>query len=317
MAVAGHSPAAPAGEPDQRPAASIDEWLAWLHREAEVRLAQCRDDEDHLDHLWQEILQHADQARPDELRRIVDERVRAASRTAAAATAVEVASEAARQVSGGERSTVLDARSVVDAQVLRRLLGGIASDRATTALAVGRDVLEMLCSITLELEVAERRVGKEFGTGAHALGDLRGHISDAATRLRALPSPSALRPDAGEQLAVVVRRTLATYGGSLEIGLEWAGGEPRRGESAVATVWVLQELVHELHGSFAGRCDISVRIDASGAVILRVSSPSRALRAGDDEPDWLLRTRLRVQLAGGSVETTDDASSSAVVVRLP
>ena len=275
----------------------------WLG-EAELRLAECRAQEQQLDVLWQNLLSGVSQLRPDELEFVVAERVRAAARTAAAAAEVELAT------AGGAMPLPATAGSGIDDDVLRRLLDGISADRSASARSLVRDVLEMLCSMTLDLEVTERSVGSNFNGAGRALADLRGHIVEAAARLRAMPQPVMPRYATGDQLAIVVRRGLNAYASSLDIALEWHGGEPQRDESAAALLWVLHELVHHLHTVVAGRCSVDVRVERTGTTVT-VRTPGAAFASGDVEPDWLLRSRLRLQLAGGAIQafTAGDAPS--------
>lgn len=315
MAVAGQlradSPSAWSGDGETT---SVAAWLGWLRREAEARLAECRQEEQQLEQLWQHIVSHSDQLRPHELQRLVEELIHAASRTTAATTAAEVAAAAAVH----DQHPAARPTPLIDEDVLRRLLDGIAADRSATAVSLVRDVLELLCSMTLDLELTERRVGTAAGDAGHALSDLRSHVTAAASRLRALPTPATPLLSSGEQLAVVVRRVLGAYAGSLEIGLEWYGGDPQRVETSAAMLWVMQELVHHLHSTLAGRCDVMVRVEES-VTQLTVSTPSAAFDPTGD-PEWLLRTQLRVELAGGGrddIELGAEAwGGSSVTVRL-
>ena len=284
----------------------VGEPPAWLG-EAEFRLSECHQQEQRLDALWRQLLDGAQQLRPNELERIVDERVRAAARTAAAAAAVELATAT---------SPPATAPAGIDDAVLRQLLDGIAADRSASARSLVRDVLEMLCSMTLDLEVTERLIGNSFNGTGRALADLRGHIVQAATRLRAMPQPVTPQHTTGEQLAIIVRRSLNAYGGSLDIALEWHGGEPERDESAAALLWVLQEVVHHLHGVVAGRCSVDVRVEATGTTVT-VRTPAAALASGAVEPDWLLRSRLRLQLAGGAIQALSAGGGTSVSFCVP
>ena len=58
-----------------------------------------------------------------------------------------------------------DSEAAVDSHTLRRLLDGIAVDRASTGRAAISEALETLCSIALELELTERRIGSGSAPG--------------------------------------------------------------------------------------------------------------------------------------------------------
>lgn len=278
--------------------------------EAELRLSECLEQEQRLDDLWQRLLAGVHQLRPDELERVVDERVRAAARTAAAAAELELAS------AGAAAPRRAGSAAALDQEMLRRLLDGLALDRSTIARSLVRDVLEMLCSIALDLEVTERLMGNSFNGAGRALADLRGHIVDAAARLRAMPQPAAPLHATGEQLAIVVRRSLNAYAGSLDVTLEWHGGEPERAESTAALLWVLQELVHHLHSVVAGRCSVDVHVEPAETTVT-VRTPVPAFATGDVDPDWLLRSRLRLQLAGGAVQALNSGGGTSVAFSVP
>jgi hypothetical protein len=119
-----------------------------------------------------------------------------------------------------------------------------------------------------------------------------------------------------EQLAVAVSRCVGRYAGSMDAHLEWFGGDPQRADTAGALVWVLEDLLHHLYQSVAGSASVTVTVDAARTT-LTVRTPANAFAAGDTDPDWLLRSRLRVQLAGGEIRAGESAPGSTVEVWLP
>jgi len=288
------------------------EWLDLLEADLADEVRTSRADDARATALWQHIAPRLEHLRPEEVSTAVAEHIAAAARCRAAEAQLELVRAQRERLA----TTPAPPQLEVDAGTLRQLLDSLITDRSKTGASYAADVLETLCSLTLDLEVTERLVHQDPTSVPKALADLRNHISAAATMLRALPSQVDVYPEETEHLASAVNRCLFRYAGSLQAELSWAGGEPSSDEAASALVWVLQELLHHLHGVTAGWAAVSVSVDAGG-VTMRVSTPSGALAPAAAEPDWWLRSRLRLALAGGTIRCGGSAESSWAEAMLP
>jgi hypothetical protein len=288
-------------------------WLEHLDQSLPQRAAECREDEQRLATLWQHMVPKLGQFLPDEVTHVVASQLEASARRGAAEALIDMVQLERQRL--GDRVAMHREDGPLDESTLRRLLDGIASDRATTGRALTAEVLETLCSITLDLEVTERRVGDSGNQLTETLADLRAHVIEAADGLRALPVNVAVRTQANEQIMLAVNRCLERFAGTLETSLDWRGPEPSNAESASAAVWVLQELLHHLHSCTAGFASFTVEVGTRMQVL--VVTPSNAFSVTDGEPDWLLRSRLRLQLAGGTISRVHVADGTAVEIDLP
>ena len=308
------SASAPWSEWLDRPNGSLGAWLDQLDTQLAARAATLADDEAQAKALWCHMAKGLHRFRPEEIEDVMTAQLDAArSSSALAALRSLVEIERAHLEEAGDAVTP---STVADAAMMRRLLESLAYDRTITGRALTGEVLETLCSIALDLELTERRVGHDPASIAQALADLRSHITTAAHMVRALPDNVQVRAEAGEELTFAVRRCLVRYSGSLEVELTWSGGEAASSESAAALLWVLQEILHHLHHAVAGWAKVTVRVDAEG-IAMRAETPSMALAVSSTEPDWLLRSKLRLELAGGAIFTAASGASSYVDVRLP
>jgi hypothetical protein len=294
---------------------TVQEWLQRLEEQLAAHAAASHDDEARLAGLWSHMVPKLSHFLPDEITHVVTAQLNAAARRGAADALAELVSAERRRLGDialAPASTPAD--DGVDAATLRGLLEGIATDRATTGRLVIAEALETLCSIALDLELTERRLSTGAAKVGETLADLRDHITTAAATLRALPDNVTVRSVAGEQLAGAVRRCLDRYSGTIRAELSWSGAGRENPESSGALLWVLQELLHHLHGTLAGYVEVSVHVDSN--VTMRVFTPSSALVQGG-EPDWLLRCHLRLKLAGGSIHEVAADGGSCLEVWLP
>jgi len=287
-------------------------WLEHLEAALPAHVEHCREEERRLGALWQHMVPKLAQFLPDEITHVVSAQLDASARRGAA--------EALCDLVQLERVRIAALQSpppahTVDELTLRRLLDGITADRATIGRALTAEVLETLCSIALDLEVTERRVGDAGGPITETLADLREHVISAATMLRALPGQLRSQPTPHEPASAAVSRCLARYGATLETSLEWQGDDPRDAESASALHWVVEEMLHHLHSCTAGA--LTLNVDTRSGVHAVLWTPAPALAMADGEPDWLLRSRLRLQLAGGSLALVPVAEGSCAEIHLP
>jgi len=295
-------------------AQNVLEWLERLEAELPEHAAACQDDELRLAALWQHMVPKLTDFLPEEVGHVVSAQLEAAARRGAADALVNMVRAERNRLTNSEPANA-DSEAAVDSHTLRRLLDGIAVDRASTGRAAISEALETLCSIALELELTERRIGSGSAPG-ELLGDLRDHVTAAAATLRGLPNNVQVRTQADEPLSVAVGRCLNRYSGTLDAGLDWDDRDADvSSESSAALVWVLQELLHHLHGTMAGW--VQVNVTTTSGVSMTVATQSRALSSATHEPDWMLRCRLRLQLAGGTIEEVPDEEGSAVEVTLP
>jgi hypothetical protein len=296
------------------------QWLAELEKTLAAHVADSHYEETRLSALWEHMKPKLAEFLPQEVAHVIDEQRAAAARRGAAEALLLLVRLDRHQAGGEALPAVVPAHALedggVDSVTLSRLLDSFTADRAATGRSVVAQVLETLCSITLDLEVSERRMGGNGGRMHDTLSDLRNHVSEAAIMLRALPNSMKVHTETGEQLAVAVSRCVGRYAGSMDAHLEWFGGDPLRADTAGALVWLLEDLLHHLYQSVAGSASITVTVD-NAQTTLTVRTPSNAFAAGDAEPDWLLRSRLRAQLAGGEIRAGDSAPGSAVEVWLP
>ncbi|MBV8300809.1 MAG: hypothetical protein JOY68_02680 [Candidatus Dormibacteraeota bacterium] len=218
---------------------------------------------------------------------------------------------------GGDFHALWDhlAPRVIDERTLRRLLDGYPEERSATGRAFCGDVLETLCAIVLELEVTERGVGAKSVKISRALAELRAHVCSAAETLRMLSETDTLAAENRESIRAFVTRVVARHGAAFDTHLAWIGGDPERTESGRALVWVVDELLHHLRSRLAGSASLDV--DTSDGVEARLSTPSGALAVHSGEPEWLLRCRLRLALAAGSIQVQQLAEGTCVEILLP
>jgi hypothetical protein len=290
----------------------LGSWLEHLEAELPAHVEHCREEERRLATLWQHMVPKLDQFLPDEIAHVVSAQLDASARRGAAEALCDMVQLERARLDGLQPATQGHA---VDEPTLRRLLDGITADRATIGRALTGEVLETLCSIALDLEVTERRLGDAGGSITETLADLREHVIAAANMLRALPGQGSTQPRAHEPASAAVARCLARYNATLETGVDWQGDDPEQAESTAALLWVVEEVMHHLHGCTAGR--MALRVDARHGVRATLWTPSPALSMTDTEPDWMLRSRLRLQLAEGSIGAVRVASGSCVEVLLP
>ena len=290
--------------------------LAWLDR-LEIELprhaAACRDDETRLAAQWQHMLPTLDEFFPREIERVVASLLAASARRGAADALVDmVRAERLRLTAQHE---AMPSPMLAEDAALRRLLDGVHEDRVATSRSVTGDMLEALCSIALDLEVTEKRAGRDDEDVRHSLEDLHAHVTHAAEALRSLPTNVEVRVAADDDYPTLASRCTARYARRLDVQLQWGGGEPLTSESGETLLFVLEEALSHLRNTTAGEALIDVSVDAD--ITLRISTPSPAFETFDDEPLWLLRSRLRVQLAGGEIEPMAGADGSTLVVQLP
>lgn len=296
----------------QPPQGDIRPWLDQLDAQLAQQAAAFGDEEAQAHAVWCHMSNALHRFRPEEIDDIVNAKLEAARKRGgveALQAIVRVEREYLAQQPPASNGAGADTNTV------RRLLDSLSTDRVLTGRALTGEVLETLCSIALDLELTERRVGHDPATIAQALTDLRGHITTAAHTVRALPDHVQVRSEAGEALAFAVRRCLMRYAGTLEAELTWSGGEAGSAESASALLWVLQEILHHLHQTVAGWAKVSVRVDEHG-IAMRVETPSPALAVSGAEPDWLLRSKLRLELVGGHITSAAAGNSSYADVDL-
>jgi hypothetical protein len=218
---------------------------------------------------------------------------------------------------GGDFHALWDhlAPRLIDERTLRRLLDGYPEERAATGRAFCGDVLETLCAIVLDLEVTERGVGAKNVKISKALAELRAHVCGAAETLRKLSQADTLAVEKRKSTRAFVTRLVTQHGAAFDTHLAWNGGDPERTESGRALVWVVDELLHYLRSRLAGSASLDV--DTSDGVEARLSTPSGALAVADGEPEWLLRCRLRLALAAGSIQLQQLAEGTCVEILLP
>ena len=295
-------------------AQNVLEWLERLEAELPQHAAACQEDELRLAALWQHMVPKLTDFLPEEVGHVVSAQLEAAARRGAADALVNMVRVERNRLTNSEQLSS-DSDGGVDSHTLRRLLDGIAVDRASTGRAATSEALETLCSIALELELTERRLGSGSAP-SETLADLRDHVTAAAKTLRSLPNNVQVRAQADEPLSVAVGRCISRYAGTLDAGLEWDDPDAEVSpESAAALVWVLQELLHHLHGTTSGWAQVTVSTGAE--VTMHLATQSRSLATDGHEPDWLLRCRLRLQLANGTIREVPDDEGSAVEVTLP
>jgi len=290
--------------------------VAWLDR-LEVELprhaAACHDDENRLIAQWQHMLPILTEFFPREIERVVASLLAAAARRGAADALVDMVR--AERLRLTAQHADLPAPLPAEDAALRRLLHGVHDDRVATSRSVTGDMLEALCSIALDLEVTEKRAGSHDDDVRHSLEDLHAHVTQAAESLRLLPNNVEVRVAADDDVPTLASRCTARYANRLDVQLQWSGGEPFTTESAEALLFVLEEALSHLRNATAGSASVDVSVGPD--MILTIWTPSPAFETSDDEPLWLLRSRMRVQLAGGWVEPTTGADGSSLVVRLP
>lgn len=283
-------------------------WLDRLDAELPRLIVACREDQVRLDSQWQLMLPKLAGLMPQDVDGVVTARIGVAERRGAADALVRMVRAERCRLRGQQRHPS-------DESALRSLLDGIAGERFAISRAVSGEMLEMLCSVALDLEITERHMETDVNAAGRSLTELREHVIGAAGLLRSLPYNAVLEPDRGETVAEVVSRYVRSYATLLDTRLVWRGGEPDSSESAAALLWVLQELLCHLQRCTAGNAAVEVAV--AHGITLTVSTRSASFERGDADPDWLTRCRLRLQLAGGEIRVTAWPSGSAATVLLP
>lgn len=292
---------------------SGDGWLDRLLTQLPVHAIACRDEEAHLAVVWQHMLPALSAFRPAEVDDVISARIAAAARRGAAEALLDMArTERARLQAETEVELETEFSG---ARALRRLLEGVAAERAEMSRIASAKLLEVLCDVALDLEITERSA-RDAGPEVHqALTEMRTHIIEAANTLRSLPESYEVAADTDESVVSVLTACIARYADTLDAELRWDGAEPVSAETAMALIWVVEELLHHLHTVRAGAALFEVAVDSE--VHLVVTTPSAAFDLDDVEPQWLLRCQLRLQLADGDITVLTGGDGTGIEASLP
>lgn len=318
------------GDPAGADVSPWDEWLAessasavadpssqtWLDRlaaELPVHAIACRDDEAQLAAVFQNMLPALSAFRPSEVDDVVAQRIAAAARRGAAEALLELVRVERARVNAEQEAELETEFS--GARALRRLLDGIHLERGALTRKASAELLEMLCALALDLEITEHRAAEAAPEAHTALVEMRRHITETAESIRSLPSNVDVPDETDGTLPGAVNQSLARYRRSLDVALTWRGEDIMSLESANALLWVVDELLNQLRHAKAVSAEFDVTVDHT--VTLLVTTPSQAFSVDDIEPQWLLRTQLRLQLAGGDLSVRTDGEGTGVEAVLP
>jgi len=292
---------------------SSQSWLDRLAAELPVHAIACRDDEANLAAVWQHMLPALSAFRPTEVDDVVTQRIAAAARRGAAEALLDLVRVERARVSAEDEADLETEFS--GARALRRLLDGIQLERGTLTRRASAQLLEMLCALALDLEITERSAAEAAPQVHQALVDMRRHITDAAERIRTLPANVDVPDETDGTLPGAVNQILARYRRTLDVSLNWRGDDLMSLESANALLWVVDELLNQLRHAHAPSAEVDVNVDH--LVSLLVTTPSQAFSVDDIEPQWLLRSQLRLQLAGGDLRVLGHDEGTSVEAELP
>lgn len=210
--------------------------------------------------------------------------------------------------------TATGAEQLVDAATLRSLLEGMSHDRTAIGEGLTRDVLETLCGIALDLELTERIIAANPDQASGALESLRLHITDAAKKLRALPGSLQFEADPGGVATMQVHRCLGRYADTMPVELRWQAPDRLSERGLTALLWLVQELLFQLHTSTAGSAQLSVVAEAGR---LRGEMQCNAAVLGDGRSAWAQRCTVRLALDGGSMQQGRNDDGSWLRFELP
>ena len=122
-------------------AQNVLEWLERLEAELPQHAAACQEDELRLAALWQHMVPKLTDFLPEEVGHVVSAQLEAAARRGAADALVNMVRVERNRLTNSEPLTA-ESEAAVDSLTLRRLLDGIAVDRASTGRAAISEALE-------------------------------------------------------------------------------------------------------------------------------------------------------------------------------
>ena len=292
---------------------SSETWLDRLAAELPVHAITCRDDESQLASAWEHMLPALSAFKPSEVDDLMSQRIAAAARRGAAEALLELVRVERARVSAEQEVELETEFSGVRA--LRRLLDGIQLERVALTRKATGELLEMLCALALDLETTER-TASDGAPGVHdALTEMRAHIVNSAAALRTLPANIDPPDNVDGSLTGALHQVVARYSGRIDVDVTWNGDDIMSVESATAFLWVVEELLNQARHAQTAQVFLEVSVDH--AVTFTVTTPSQAYALDDIEPQWLLRSQLRLQLAGGDLSVLTGDAGTGVEAALP
>jgi hypothetical protein len=283
--------------------APVLQWLEIARSVLSARASRNRDELQRLSSQWVHLSRNLARFRAEEVAALVEAQARVRERIAGDETACHLIRLVSAHLEGWERAP--DAVAPGDAggadrELMRRLLDGAAEDRARSAHALLEGLLERLAGLALDMEVVQREVDHEPHRAAETVRALQDRLTGVVEDLRGLPGTAVVAPLDGEPLHATLRRCLERYQPGVAPDLAWTGGEPADPEVRAAVLWVVQEF---LAGSTAagGRAPRVSLANGGDEVVLRLTAEVPGGADGAAEPGWVLRSRTRAAVAGGTL----------------
>ena len=311
-------------DPARANAADIEAWLARVQSQLQRRREGYAEAVGDLDRAWQALLHSEQVPTPQALAQVVSGLRSSVEHLGAADAMLALLSlfgglVAALGVTSVELpphpvDLVQQTTGAISAADALGLLASVSADRnRLTSLAAG-DLLDVLAKVVLALEDAERDIAADPSITHAAFEELHRHIVRSADQLRHLFQPVSLA-HSRQGLTIAIRECIKSVRG-IAVELDLRGPEVATLENTEALVWTLQELLHHIRSATAERVTVVVQGDANGSTTLIASAGPRAFSAESGEPSWLLRSRVRMAVVGGSVVLKSGKAASSVEIRV-
>ncbi len=210
------------------PEDSLDAYIRWIDVARTVlgaRAARDRDDVQRLGTQWLLASRNLSRFTPEEVAVLVEAQAKVRERVAADQVAARLLAVVGQQLSEWELAhpgaEVAEAVPAADLEVVRRLLDEATADRVRATRGLMQSVLDVLCAVTLELEIVQREVEQDPANSAEAFTGVQARLAGLVTDLRNLPYSEAVVPEEGEALHITLGRCVDRHAG--------LSGRPRRG----------------------------------------------------------------------------------------
>jgi hypothetical protein len=305
------------------PEHSLDAYIRWIDVARTVlgaRAARDRDDVQRLGTQWLLASRNLSRFTPEEVAVLVEAQAKVRERVAADQVAARLLAVVGQQLAEWELAhpgaEVAEAVPAADLEVVRRLLDEATADRVRATRGLMQSVLDVLCAVTLELEIVQREVEQDPANSAEAFTGVQARLAGLVADLRNLPYSEAVVPEDGEALHITLGRCVDRHAG-LSVDLAWSGAEPQEGEVRTAVTWITQEYLSS--ASDAGATSAGLALSgALGEAVLRLTADACTAELRDGiEPGWLLRCRARAAVAGGELIAESAHEWCAIEVRFP
>jgi hypothetical protein len=283
-----------------RSSASLAAYIAWLSGAAEVLSRRVEANGAELDRLaseWDHVVRNLERLRPEEIRSVAEAQARLREVMAADRALHEHVELQRRQVAAWAEAL---GGPLTDPELVGRLLDGAAAERARVTAEMFELTAEAIAGAVLDLEVVRREALREPERAAVGLFEAGRRLTGAAEGLRELARAADLRPRPDEPLPTALRRCAEALGPHVRAEVVWTGPQAVEPRAATAIPAVVEECLRHLATIPDTEVQVTVTVEPGGAAAVRVTTPGRGLLPVEDE-SWLVRSRARAALAGGSL----------------